>query len=81
MLLLRLLREKLATADELLNNWGKFLPEYMAVWELDRADMVERFGVYAASREYTRSGHRSQKGRKNVLVAGTTRRRGERIYP
>eukprot|EP00959_Pyramimonas_sp_CCMP1952_P019592 413701-Pyramimonas_sp.AAC.3 len=33
------------------------------------------------SREKTRSGHPSQKGRENVPVAGTNRRRGERIYP
>jgi len=45
MLLLRLLKEKLATPDELLNNWGKFLPEYMAKWQCERADMVERFGT------------------------------------
>eukprot|EP00959_Pyramimonas_sp_CCMP1952_P420771 8814079-Pyramimonas_sp.AAC.1 len=30
-------------------------------------------------REYTRSGHQSQKGRENILEAGTNRRRGERI--
>ena len=32
-------------------------------------------------REYTRSGHLSQKGRENTPVAGANRRRGERLYP
>eukprot|EP00976_Prorocentrum_cordatum_P107380 1194632-Prorocentrum_minimum.AAC.3 len=37
--------------------------------------------MLAAAAAYTRSGHRSQKGRENIPVAGTNRRRGERIYP
>eukprot|EP00959_Pyramimonas_sp_CCMP1952_P271847 5684045-Pyramimonas_sp.AAC.1 len=32
-------------------------------------------------REDSRSGHQSHKGRANIPVAGTSRRRGERIYP
>mmetsp|Transcript_40753 Transcript_40753/g.68249 ORF Transcript_40753/g.68249 Transcript_40753/m.68249 type:complete len:338 (+) Transcript_40753:127-1140(+) len=44
LILLRLLKEKLASPDDLLNNWDTFLPEYMSKWQLDRADMVERFG-------------------------------------
>jgi hypothetical protein len=44
LILLRLLKEKLASPDALLNNWDTFLPEYMSKWQLDRADMVERFG-------------------------------------
>eukprot|EP00959_Pyramimonas_sp_CCMP1952_P181768 3800346-Pyramimonas_sp.AAC.1 len=31
--------------------------------------------------EYNRSGHQSRKGRENILIAGTNRIRGERIYP
>eukprot|EP00959_Pyramimonas_sp_CCMP1952_P284204 5940650-Pyramimonas_sp.AAC.1 len=39
--------------------------------------------VPAASweREYTHSGHQSQKRRENIPIAGTNHRRGERIYP
>eukprot|EP00959_Pyramimonas_sp_CCMP1952_P094018 1966716-Pyramimonas_sp.AAC.1 len=31
--------------------------------------------------EYTHRGHQSQKGRENISVAGTNRRRGERTHP
>eukprot|EP00959_Pyramimonas_sp_CCMP1952_P357245 7480507-Pyramimonas_sp.AAC.1 len=34
-----------------------------------------------AQREHTHSGHHSQKGRENIPIAGTSRRRGTRIYP
>eukprot|EP00976_Prorocentrum_cordatum_P110506 1195210-Prorocentrum_minimum.AAC.10 len=40
-----------------------------------------RAPIAEGEREHTRSGHQSQKGRENIPVAGTNRRRGERIYP
>eukprot|EP00976_Prorocentrum_cordatum_P067936 1178933-Prorocentrum_minimum.AAC.3 len=37
--------------------------------------------IAEGERDYTRIGHQLQKGRENIPVAGTNRRRGERIYP
>eukprot|EP00976_Prorocentrum_cordatum_P095843 1190320-Prorocentrum_minimum.AAC.2 len=42
---------------------------------------VGRVPIAEGEREYTRSGHQSQKGRENIPVAGTNHRRGERTYP
>eukprot|EP00976_Prorocentrum_cordatum_P114517 1195859-Prorocentrum_minimum.AAC.4 len=52
---------------------------------LSEESRSERYRVVRGSRgtdregerEHTRGGHRSQKGRENILVAGTDRKRGE----
>jgi len=35
----RLLLERLATLDDILGRWHELLPQYMAEWQLDRADV------------------------------------------
>eukprot|EP00959_Pyramimonas_sp_CCMP1952_P215765 4513044-Pyramimonas_sp.AAC.1 len=40
----------------------------------------KRAPITEAEREYTRSGHQSQKGRENIPGAGANHRRGERMY-
>jgi hypothetical protein len=45
MLLVRALYEKLYTPDELLSSWGTTHLELMQRWGLERATMVELFGL------------------------------------
>ena len=35
----RLLLEQLATPQDILDRWHQLLPEFMAKWQLDRADV------------------------------------------
>ena len=35
----RLLLERLATPEDILDRWHELLPQYMAEWQLDRADV------------------------------------------
>eukprot|EP00976_Prorocentrum_cordatum_P056356 1137168-Prorocentrum_minimum.AAC.1 len=41
----------------------------------------QRAPIAEGKREYARSGHRSQKGKENIPVAGTDRRREKRVFP
>eukprot|EP00976_Prorocentrum_cordatum_P077533 1182727-Prorocentrum_minimum.AAC.3 len=53
---------------------------YVLPGETGAAHNCKRVPIAEGEREYTHSGYQSQKGRENIPIAGTRRRRGERIY-